>query len=481
MKKNIQFTNIYQIFKSLKAHELSGFKVKLKSDNYFSNNETQIYQNLYSCLILNTENQFTSLKENLGDKLFQLYLERFESMLLDSMVLNENILKSHSDNRTITRIKLSKLYIEGLILHGRGVRNQSERLYKKALFLGEKYEMFPELIQISKSLISILKILNRGKEAELYRKKHDNWVLSDIAVLKAEKAYQDMLSFEKQGISAWDQAPKLIESLHYRYKKTKASLVLHHMTVLQANFYMAHNDLEKAAFYLRKQIRVLKKHPSIYYENREGGALLNLSENFSKTQDFKQSSTYAAKARLLFTNPEHKALCLQFEFYAQLRLGRYRKSIGIGKILLDPDYDHISWRLEFRKLSLSWLYLLQGDVKKAGLYEPVNHTVFNGFPAWKSSYRIYLIMKLILQEKTELAITEIDNFRKYKYSIKNINHLDLERINLAYDFLQAWSKNDFDQDLTDPLKAILGKYKRLKSDFTDWDIIPLPIWFDKLS
>lgn len=481
-----KYKNIKSSFESLTERELGIVYQILKSGISSSDTEKQIYLKLFEIFQTDSIQDFNHLQKANKTNSFSAYLNRFENIILDSVTWEVSISGNERyANAAKNRFLVKKIFMQAQVFHGRGGKDLAVKLYKKGIRIAEEYELYGDLIELCKSLISLYEIQGKTRQVKEVQVKLKKAETCKKAVDVAEEGYRYLLAMGrvKKSAKSWDRVKKYIDELKYRYKISKSTYVLHHLTTIQSEYYKHISDFKKTDFYLRKLYKVLLDTPSLYLKRREGAVWLNLAENASFMYDFKQVIQYAQKARKLFVNPNNQSFAFYFEFYAHLRLFQYDKAMTILKVMSDDEYQTTSWNKGRRDLSLAWLYYKMGQIKSCQIQCEVAYPSIKNQPEWNVSYRVLQFLLFAEHQKFDLCLAEYENLKQY-FNRNKVDQMipkeSLLKIKFLMQFLEEWINLGFGSKYSPGIKKILKDTKKLKSDFQEWEIIPLPILIDDL-
>ncbi|MCW3082706.1 MAG: hypothetical protein JWP12_72 [Bacteroidetes bacterium] len=263
---------------------------------------------------------------------------------------------------------------------------------------------------------------------------------------------------------------KSIKEMELDYKKTKSEQINYYLHILRFALAERQKDYEAAIGYCNKLIAMLKKHKSIYRNERMGFVYTNLVQYKTFLGKYADALKDARKSQSYYLEDSFNlAVAKEQEFYTNFYNEDYRQA----NVCLNFILNHSSIDTgEFRKSKFIYYQacVLFAEKNHTGALRLLNESleIEKDKTRWNISLRILNIMIYIEKDKIDEAVASLESLRKYMERTGKTDEVS-ERNVMIVKLLRELEKNGFKYDPKNAGAKKMLEQLSEKNTATSWE------------
>jgi tetratricopeptide (TPR) repeat protein len=276
-----------------------------------------------------------------------------------------------------------------------------------------------------------------------------------------------------------------IDSMEMDYKKTKSEQINYYLHIIRFGLYEQKKEFEKAIKECNKLISILKKHKSIFRNDRIGFAHTNLCQLKTFLGKYSEAIREAKTSQKYYLEDSFNfAVSKEQEFYANLYSGNYEESEKCLTSLLNHSRIDTG---EFRRSKYIYyracVHFADRNFKEALSLLHESLEIEKDKTRWNISLRVLHIMLFIEMNKIDEAFASLESLRKYVERTGKTDEIS-ERDILIVKLLREMQKNGFEYDpdnssVTKMLKKLSEKDSDTSWEYFSAELIPFHEWLKR--
>jgi hypothetical protein len=477
---------IQEILNKLSLQEIKRIRSHIKNNPHEYDKVEKLFEliNKYP----NQEENFYSqklYKQDAGNS-FRVTKARLKRLMEESL-LNEKSLKEYDAEYIIAFLATKKRLLQGEILMGRGAYAASKNLLEQVIASAKRFyfmdEWFyarmllfrhscnsltgTELMKEVEELQQLRQFVSKLQEAGILYYRLSGLLAS--TTLKEEKEFLD--------------ARNTIEVLRLIWKETSIPQTGFYYLKTAIYYYQITYDYSEALTYSQELLELVRTAPALQSHQREGAALLQLSEVCLRAGEFKRAETFI-KATLQLYKPEEVnfLIALETDFRISFFNGNYARCAEI----LGEANQHSA--LSISKLRAArWKYFEAAlNFKQAHFIQCIRllneaTPVMSDKSGWNIALRLLEIMSLFEAGKRDLLESRIENLKQF--ARRNQQEDDSTRARLLTEIISVWHKNDWNfaqagSYLRDEMARLEAYHNKVPFNPASFELIRVEEWID---
>jgi len=388
---------------------------------------------------------------------FKRLVNRFKNKVYECLCLDVNVYRGESlSELSQYRLELRKLIIYFFVLRGRLLNQEFIRLIDRAVFIGKKYELYYDLVNLLYSKIEILsfnssyeKLARLEAEVKYYQEAH-------AAFREANNYHQKLVlspGAKARGYSNIEEFPIAIAKLQESANKFKSSNIEYLELIISMEYAHKTYDYRMAEAISFRQLKLYKKSPAVFLKARVAGSYLNLGNNQMYLYKFKEAFT-----NVIASYPVYSAYSLNFyiakeiEFYIHFYSGNLLKSLELINEIIREGSKHSSpFQLSKRSFLLASVLVLKKQHSDAHKVLQDTKEIEKDKEGWNLGIRILSIINQLESHKLDIVDLNIESLRKHierTIKMKAVRKRDVIILKLlaklsrqGFNFKAVWKKN----------------------------------------
>lgn len=418
------------------------FELLLDKQNF---SEIEICKKIYNSDSTKSKQSFKRLLNRFKGKIY-------ECLCLDVNVYRDDLLSEVSQYR----LEMRKIIMFFFVLRGRLMNQEFLRLIDRAIYIGKKYELYYDLINLFYSKIEILsfnssydKLTKLEQEVKYYQEAHE-------ALREASFFHQKLVlspAAKAQGYLNIEEFPIAIKKLSESASKFNSSNIEYFQLIISMEYAHKTYNYKMAEEISFKQLKLYDLSPAVYLKARVAGTYLNLGNNQIYLYKFEE-----AYKNIIKSYPVYSAYSLNFyiakeiEFYVHFYSGDLDKAVNlINEIIVEGQKHSSLHQSSKRSFLLAAVLVLKKRHHDAHKVLQDTREIEKDKEGWNLGIRILSIINQLETQKLDIVDLNIESMRKHIERIINMKAVrkrDVIILKLlaklsrqGFNFKQVWKKN----------------------------------------
>lgn len=438
---------IRDILQKLSSQEIKRLKAQIKNNPH----EFEKVGYLFDLVLKYPEKKedFFALKlyGKEAENSFRVTKARLKRMLED-VLIGEKSLKEYDADYIIAQLTVKKRLLQGEILMGRGAYLASKNILEQVIALARKYNFIDELFHAQLLLFrhncTSLNASDLTKEVEeLKNLSQQAASLHEAGVLYYQlSAHLATTTLKKS--SEFKEARKIMDRLKSIWDFTHAPMAGFYFLKIAIYYSQITSEFKEARIYGQQLLELVRNEPALKSKQREGAALLQMSEICLRAGEFSRAQTFSKATLNVYQKDEINYL---ISLETAWRIAFMQNDLNQAIDLLNAADQHPGMQLSKMRAG-RWKYyhavmaFKQHNYKKCILLLNEATSVMSDKLGWNIAFRLLEIMAIFESGQTDIIDTKIENFRQF---VKRNKHDDeYARAALLTDLLNVWHKNNYD-------------------------------------
>jgi hypothetical protein len=425
-----------------------------------------------------------------GGVAFPRMLLRFKEKLFESLLLSPNLDREGSySERARVMYEIRREVSQAQIVLARGMQDQALEMFNSVIQKAQRYELFEECLLAVRNRIEINAFYGGIKSHRQDKELYDKTLRALDGVKKAIEYYTHLLAeteFEATPGEPYfsERLDRQINELYDVLKDTSSAYVAFYLNYIEAHHLQLQHRYKAAAKVLQEQVNIIVQYPAIKSNSRLAGALINNAWNELYCQNFTKALQETEKAiALLPPGNSNLFQCYETQFYCYFYTGRYNNAVDCLTLQQEQEEGLAS---EFSNGKRSYMNaciaFVTGRHDKAHEILRDLNPIEDDDAGWNIGIRFLHIMNDIELEKTENAVSRIENLRKHLEKLKK-NSAVASRDRLKYEILRELVNTRFNFTEThtrrkSELDALSDSNTKTRWRLLTPELIPFEQWFD---
>lgn len=480
---------IRDILQKLSNQEIKRLKSYIKNNSH----EFEKVGKLFDLVIKYTaedENFFArKLYQKDAENSFRVTKARLKR-LLEEVLIGEKSLKEYEAEYITAQLNVKKRLLQGEILMGRGAYLASRNLLEQVIVTAKKYNFQDELYQAS--MLLFRHTCTSLTANELSREVENLKQLSYVAARIHEAG---ILYYQLSGLlasttlrkaSEFRDARKTIDTLELIWKETHSPLAGFYYLKTAIYYTQITYEYTEARRHCQELLDLVRSSPALKSKQREGAALLQLSEVCLRGEELSRADTFI-RATLSLYQPDELNYLIALE--TAFRIAFFRKDMDECSRILHEAGLHPA--LNLSKLRAGrWKYFEAAFAFRSGKYKECMKLLNEATPVmadklgWNIAFRLLEIMSLYEAGQKDLIETKIENIRQFAKRNKHDN--EFTRAWLLVELLNVWHKNEYDFEQAGTyIQKVLGRIEdyhgKVPFNPASFELIRFDLWIARHS
>lgn len=425
-----------------------------------------------------------------GGAAFPRMLLRFREKLFESLLLSPNIDREGAySERAKVMYEIRREVSLAQVVLSRGMQDQALEMFNGVIQKALKYELFEECLLAVRNRIEIGAFYGGVKSQQQDKELYDKTVRALTGVKTAVEYYSLLLA--ETEFNATPGQPffsqrlnRQINELYDVLKDTSSAYVAFYLNYIEAHHLQLQHRYKAASKVLKEQADIIVEYPAIKSNTRLAGALINYAWNEIYCYNFASALAEIEKAEaLLPAGNSNLFQCYETRFYSYFYTGAYEKALQCLTLQQEEEEGLASPFSTGKRnyMSAAIAFATGRNEKVHEILRDLN-PIENDNEGWNIGMRVLHIMNDIELEKTENAVSRIENLRKHIEKLKKKADVS-ERERLKYEVLRELVNTRFDFTATYNRRRDEIEQLRSRDPQTSWhiltpELVPFEQWFD---
>ena len=407
--------------------------------------------------------------------------------LMEESLLNEKSLKEYDAEYIIAFLAAKKRLLQGEILMGRGAYAASKNLLEQVIGSARKFYFMDEWFYAR--MLLFRHSCNSLTEHELMKEVDE---LQHLRHLVSRSQEAGILYYRLSGLLAsttlreekeFSDARNTLEILKDIWLETQIPQTGSYYLKAAIYYYQITNDYAEALKYCQQLLELVRTAPALQSQQREGAALLQLSEVCLRAGEFKRAETFS-KATLQMYKPEELNYLIALE--SAFRISFFSKDLKRCREILGEAIQHPA--LPLSKLRAGrWKYFEAAlNFKESNFKQCIKllneaTPVMSDKSGWNVALRLLEIMSLYESGKRDLLESRVENLKQF--ARRNQQDDDATRARLLTEIISVWHKNDLNfaqagSYLREEMARLKAYHSKVPFNPASFELIRLEEWIE---
>lgn len=398
MRSNPHFTRLQALIRALSPPEIKIARIMLGAfhTNSTANDQMSIklLNLLYSRPAISFEQAWQQACPGTQLRTFEKRIQRMESRINESICLDINLPRVAAFSVQLrAKITARNLLTRAELLHGKGLANSGERLFDKAIRIGQEFELFDQLEEALNAKCQLLATrLELEGWTDCLERRHATSE-ARLALANAQDWYYRHFTNLETNSTRKARLDLLVEALgairnHAGY--TGSSRARYFCAILQIEYYLAADNLMACCTYALQVEALVRKQSRVFGRFELASIHSDLASYYLAAYNPVQARHFVEKALAVFPPGSHNhRKAHEWKLWADLYLG-----VGAASIQ-EVQNDAAHWPKESRARLMylrSYQHFLQGDFPKAFVYLQETQHLDADKPGWNLGIRFLTMM-----------------------------------------------------------------------------------------
>jgi hypothetical protein len=480
---------IQDIYQKLSLQEIKRIKSQIRNNPH----EFEKVGKLFELLVKypkEEENFFArKLYQKDAENSFRVTKARLKKLMEESL-LGERSLKEYDAEHVVALLTTKKRLIQGEILMGRGAYAASKNLLEQVIVTSKKYFFLEECFHAQ--MLLFRHACNSMPATELLR------AVEELRILSQQVAqYQEasILYYRMSGLLAsttfkdaqeFEDALNTLNVLKHIWETTAHPQIGFYYLKIAIYYHLITHDSVSARRFSQELLELVRQSPALQSRQREGAALLQLSEVCLRGGEFHRASTFIKATLSLYKTDEVNFLiALETDF----RIAFFKNDLNRCNDILKQAVQHPM--LAISKIRIGrWKYFEAALRFKEGNFRECNRQLIEATPVmadksgWNIALRLLEIMSLYEAGKRDILDSRIENLKQFIRRTQPEE--DTTRGQLLTEIISIWHKHQFDffaaeSYLKKEIARLQDYHHKVPFNPASFELIRLEEWIEQHS
>ncbi|NNC95972.1 MAG: hypothetical protein HKN92_10445 [Chitinophagales bacterium] len=409
--------------------------------------------------------------------------KRLKDDMVNILLHQDSTDKSTNFNVQAT-LECRKYLSAGELLMKRGAYKPGVEILKKALKISEKFELYPERIQISKLLCSHL---GRTSAKEFFTYLdiiEDSYEKLDDHIKAYTTNFEIMqparFSAKRKQLNT-EYVSQRIEYLKKLFEKTDSPKI-------GVDYYKAlinqliESDQKKALSAAEEFMDLITNNPSVYVQSTVAGIHYMMSGIYTNMENYDQGEFHAREAVNNFKRGFMNELSSMDSLFRNLL---FKDELEESLVICENALKHRQLNT-VQDMKAKWLYFKANVFFKLERYDETwdilqrNSKLLKDRSGWLLGHKLLELLTLIEQGEIELFSFRNENFGRLLRSIKTDN---IDRYKVIHKVLKTLFQHGFEfqsayKDTSDLIENLRSKNSKLQWEANSFELCRFEFWFE---
>jgi len=408
--------------------------------------------------------------------------------MLEDVLISEKSLKDYEAEYIIAHLTVKKRLLQGEILMGRGAYLASKNLLEQVISISKKYHFQDELFQANMLLFrhSCTSLTSNELSREVES-------LSTLSLHAAQIQEAGILYYQLSGLlasttlkkaSEFKDARKTMERIRQIWEQTGSPLAGFYFLKIAIYYTQITYEYTQARKHCQELLELVRTAPALKSKQREGAALLQLSEVCLRGAELHRAETFS-KATLNLYKPDELNYLIALE--TAFKIAILREDLKRCSEIIAQAIGHSALHLSKLRAG-KWSYFdsvlafKQNNFKQCMLKLNEATPVMADKLGWNISFRLLEIMALYESGQKDLIDTKIENIRQFVK--RNKHDAEFTRASLLVDLLMVWHKNEYcflkaETYIRKVLSRIKDYHSKVPFNPASFELLRFDLWIEQ--